>query len=113
MVNKELFKKQLRLIEIEIFSYCNRKCWFCPNSFIDRISDNKIMAEETYLDLLSQLQQIDYSGELTYSRYNEPTAKSLPPATGLNAYIAALSLLYNGEATSMKDDVIVEYILVP
>ena len=75
MVNKELFKKQLRLIEIEIFSYCNRKCWFCPNSFIDRISDNKIMAEETYLDLLSQLQQIDYSGELTYSRYNEPTAK--------------------------------------
>ena len=74
-MNKEIFKKQLKLIEIEIFSYCNRKCWFCPNSFVDRISDNKIMPEETYLDLLNQLQEIDFSGELTYSRYNEPTSK--------------------------------------
>jgi len=75
MDNKKYFKKNLKLIEIETFSYCNRKCWFCPNSFIDRLSDNKIMLEETYLDLLQQLQEIDFSGELTYSRYNEPLSK--------------------------------------
>ena len=28
----------IRLVEIEIFSFCNRKCLFCPNSFIDRHS---------------------------------------------------------------------------
>ena len=33
------------------------------------------MPEEVYLDLIDQLAEIDYSGELTYSRYNEPTAK--------------------------------------
>ena len=73
--NKTLFGEQLKLIEVEIFSYCNRRCWFCPNSFIDRISENKNMEESTYLDLLQQLAEIDFSGELTYSRYNEPTSK--------------------------------------
>jgi len=72
--NKLLFAEQLKLIEIEIFSYCNRKCWFCPNSFIDRLSQNHIMDEKVYLDLLNQLKEIDFSGELTYSRYNEPTS---------------------------------------
>jgi len=72
MNNKRHFKEALRLIEIEIFSYCNRKCWFCPNSFIDRMSTNKEMPEQEYLSLLEQLQEIDFSGELTYSRYNEP-----------------------------------------
>ena len=73
--NKQIFKQNLKLIEIETFSYCNRKCWFCPNSFVDRLSDNKIMNENTYLDLLQQLKEIDFSGELTYSRYNEPLSK--------------------------------------
>ena len=30
------------------------------------------MPEETYLDLIDQLAEIKFSGELTYSRYNEP-----------------------------------------
>ena len=75
MDNKEYFKKNLKLIEIETFSFCNRKCWFCPNSFIDRISTNFVMKEKTYLNLINQLKEIDYAGELTYSRYNEPLAK--------------------------------------
>ena len=73
--NKEFFKENLKLIEIETFSYCNRKCWFCPNAVIDRITTNNIMPEEVYLDLISQLQEINYSGELTYSRYNEPLSQ--------------------------------------
>ena len=75
MNNKEIFKKNLKLIEIETFSYCNRKCWFCPNSFIDRLSENNEMRESDYLNLLSQLREIDFSGELTFSRYNEPLSK--------------------------------------
>tara|TARA_R110000796_G_scaffold60220_13_gene139051 strand:- start:2584 stop:3444 length:861 start_codon:yes stop_codon:yes gene_type:complete len=74
MDNKQHLKDSLQLIEIETFSYCNRKCWFCPNSFIDRRSTNNEMPEEEYLSLLEQLQEIDFSGELTYSRYNEPLA---------------------------------------
>jgi radical SAM protein with 4Fe4S-binding SPASM domain len=71
---KDWFKGQLKLIEIETFSYCNRKCWFCPNSSIDRKSHNKEMPEEMYLSIINQLAEIDYDKEITYSRYNEPLA---------------------------------------
>jgi hypothetical protein len=71
---KDWFKSQLKLIEIETFSYCNRKCWFCPNSEIDRISHNKLLPEEQYLLIINQLAEIDYDQEITYSRYNEPLA---------------------------------------
>src|ERR1700744_1681408 len=34
-----LFVQTVTNIEIEIGSFCNRRCGFCPNSFIDRISE--------------------------------------------------------------------------
>lgn len=76
MNNKEFLKNNLKLIEIETFSYCNRKCWFCPNSKIDRISKNIEMPEDLYLSVLDQLSEIDFAGEITYSRYNEPLSHS-------------------------------------
>lgn len=72
MKNEQWFKKQLKMIEIEVFSYCDRKCWFCPNSFIDRKSTNILLDENQYLNILEQLKEIDYDQEITYSRYNEP-----------------------------------------
>ena len=74
LILQKWFKGQLKLIEIETFSYCNRKCWFCPNSIIDRHSSNNIMPEDMYLLILNQLAEIDYDKEITYSRYNEPLA---------------------------------------
>ena len=67
-----ILKKNLTQVEIEIFSYCNRQCWFCPNSFIDRHSENHFLDEELYLSVLKQLKEMDYSNVITYSRYNEP-----------------------------------------
>ena len=72
--SKSLFKQFVELVEIEIFSFCNRTCWFCPNSSIDRISTNNFMPEDVYLGILHDLASINYSGRLSYSRYNEPTA---------------------------------------
>jgi MoaA/NifB/PqqE/SkfB family radical SAM enzyme len=74
ITSKSLFKQFVELVEIEIFSFCNRTCWFCPNSSIDRISTNNFMPEEVYLGILNDLAGINYSGRLSYSRYNEPTA---------------------------------------
>lgn len=31
-LKRELLKKSIRRVAIEIFSYCNRQCWFCPNA---------------------------------------------------------------------------------
>lgn len=63
---------KIRLVEIEIFSYCNRHCWFCQNSFIDRHSKNILMDEKLYSKILAELKLINYSGTISYSRYNEP-----------------------------------------
>jgi len=69
---KNLFAKYVNFIEIEIFSFCNRRCWFCPNSYIDRHSQNIFMPEEMYTKIIDELADIRYSGKIWYSRYNEP-----------------------------------------
>jgi len=71
---RRLFKDSVTAVEIEIFSYCNRRCWFCPNAKIDRISENVLMAPELYSGILAQLAEITYDGMISYSRYNEPLA---------------------------------------
>ena len=71
---KLLLKSSLSLVEIEVFSYCNRQCWFCPNSFIDRHTSNTYMSEQDYLNILKQLYDLDYRG---YSRYNEPLSDKI------------------------------------
>ena len=62
------------MVEIEVFSFCNRRCWFCPNSTIDRHSSNIFMDENLYHSILSDLNKIKYKGIISYSRYNEPLA---------------------------------------
>ena len=71
---KDIVKKNLRLIEIEIASFCNRKCWFCPNSIVDRHSTSIECPESTYLRILENLHEISYSGTLNFHRFNEPLA---------------------------------------
>jgi len=67
-----LFKRSIERVEIEPFSYCNRVCWFCPNAKIDRRSTNKYMPEDLYLQIMTELSEINYCEQITFSRYNEP-----------------------------------------
>lgn len=67
-----LFKKHVVTVECEISSYCNRVCSFCPNSFIDRRSDNKKMSDAVYGKILDDLADIGYSGAFSFHKYNEP-----------------------------------------
>lgn len=68
----DIFSRSIRMVEIEVFSYCNRHCWFCPNSFIDRRSINKLMDPKVYSSIIDSLASIQYRGMITFSRYNEP-----------------------------------------
>ncbi|MBI3309206.1 MAG: radical SAM protein, partial [Candidatus Melainabacteria bacterium] len=79
-------------------NYCNRTCWFCPNAQIDRRSSVILLAENTYNKILSNLQEIDYSQTLVWSRYHEALAhpsivNRLAKARKLlpNAYLALIS----------------------
>lgn len=73
-VAMDLFRRSVSMVEVELFSYCNRRCWFCPNAHIDRITSNSHMVPETYTSIIEQLAEIDYQGVVTYSRFNEPLA---------------------------------------
>ena len=71
---QKLFKASVKMVEIETFSYCNRRCWFCPNAQIDRFSKNIQMDEALYLRILNTLAQVNYNQVISFSRYNEPLA---------------------------------------
>lgn len=71
-IMKNIFKENVKLVEIGISSFCNRKCWFCPNSIVDRFSKNVELDEYLFIKILKELQEIDYSNSLYLHRYNEP-----------------------------------------
>lgn len=68
---KESFFKSIRLVEVEIHSYCNRVCTWCPNKSIDR-TNKKILSEKIYTKLLYELKEYGFEGYISFSRYNEP-----------------------------------------
>ncbi len=72
ITNKDRFKANIRVVEIEPHSYCNRKCWFCPNSFIDRTGPVKFMEQSMYLQILSDLASICYSEVVSFVGWCEP-----------------------------------------
>ena len=63
---------QIRLVEIELFSFCNRTCSFCPNSFIDRHTDNHLLDIHSFKKVIQELGEVNYSNYIAFSRYNEP-----------------------------------------
>lgn len=65
--------EMLRVVEIEINGFCNRKCPWCPNSKIDRKKNNP-MPFMTYMKVIRELKKHNFQGTISYSRNNEPFA---------------------------------------
>lgn len=75
MTNKEMFKANMQIVEIEPHSYCNRKCWFCPNSFIDRTGPNIDLNPDVYEMLLRDLASINYDETVCFAGWCEPFSR--------------------------------------
>lgn len=60
------------MVELEISTACNRRCWYCPNSVPQLRRTQQIMQEYVFNRLLSELTRIDFSGRMSYHLYNEP-----------------------------------------
>ena len=71
---RDLFARFVDQVEIENHDFCNRICWFCPNSFIDRRSRLRLMNDDVFNKIIENLAEIDYDGNLTWSRYHEALA---------------------------------------
>lgn len=70
----DLFKSNVKSVDIAISNFCNRSCFYCPNSKIDRRSTKNVMDDDIFLNIMRQLGSIDYSGLIHINRYNEPLA---------------------------------------
>lgn len=75
-------------IEIEINHNCNKACSYCPNAEYERIEKGH-MPEKLFLKLIEQLKDINFSGRMSFSFYNEPT---LSPNLEKFSQIAKLAL---------------------
>ncbi len=98
---RRLFRASVRTVEIETFSYCNRRCWFCANAYIDRRSRNSFLDEAVFGKILAGLAVVRFRGTVNLSAYNEPLAD---PAilehirrTRRAAPGAAISIYSNGD----------------
>jgi radical SAM protein with 4Fe4S-binding SPASM domain len=97
------------LVEISDSGTCNRACSFCPRSNKDWINkfDNKEFIEpELHKNIVSQLKDLDYSGIVMYSGFNEPLLnKSIyKNITQTRSYLpnAKIELITNGDALNEK-----------
>ena len=65
--------QNLRLIEIELFNQCNRRCSWCPNHTMpDRQREEKHLSDEIIAKIIDTLMENNYNGYISFSRYNEP-----------------------------------------
>ena len=64
----DLFK----IIEIEINSYCNLSCSYCPNREFER-KEKGTMPFSDYKKIIAQLKALDFQGRLSHEFYGEPT----------------------------------------
>lgn len=71
---RQLFKESVSNVVIEISSYCNRHCTYCPVSQVDRSSTNKVLPEQEFDKIIHNLAEISYAGGVCLNLYNEPTS---------------------------------------
>ena len=63
------------VVEISDSGTCNRSCSFCPRSnenWIKEFDKKEFINPKLHLDIMIQLKELDYSGILVYSGFNEP-----------------------------------------
>ena len=88
----------LKLVEIEIFNYCNRTCEFWPNVTIDRKSAVIELPESCFLNTLQELKDQNFKGYVTFSRYNEPLSQDellKKRAKQVREYLPNVTLIFN------------------
>jgi MoaA/NifB/PqqE/SkfB family radical SAM enzyme len=61
-------------LEVELGSYCNRRCGWCPNAYSERGQAHRAMEESTWEALLDDLHQHHFRGWFAFHNYNEPLA---------------------------------------
>lgn len=60
------------VVEVEVNSKCNRKCDYCPASLLSTKGLPDYMSAEIFNKLISELEDLKFSGKISYHHYSEP-----------------------------------------
>lgn len=69
---KRIFCEFVNVVYLELSSYCNRQCSYCPVSVYPRAQRD--MGEDIFKKIMDELVEIDYRNTVSVSLYNEPLA---------------------------------------
>ncbi len=60
----------LTALGIEINSFCNRKCVWCPNHNHDR--EIAFLDDRIFYKIIDELKEMEFKGKITFNDFNEP-----------------------------------------
>lgn len=68
------FRNLFKEIEFETLTYCNRKCFYCPNIDFERFGEEGdfFMKEDVFTTLIEQLKNMGFNGLIAPHLYGEP-----------------------------------------
>lgn len=72
-----IFIPPLKNVAVEINSFCNRKCLFCPN--LNYAREEVFLEEDLFYKIVDDLKNMRFKGAFTFNLFNEPLLdKRLP-----------------------------------
>ena len=71
---RDLFKKYVELVCLEMSYYCNRVCSYCPVALFERSDKNLEIDEDLLSNIIFSLKKIKYDGRISLNLFNEPLA---------------------------------------
>ena len=71
---KQLFKKYVELVCLEMSYYCNRACSYCPVALYERSDKNLEIDDDLFATIIESLKEINYDGRISLNLFNEPLA---------------------------------------
>lgn len=95
---RKLFADHVRHVVLEVSSYCNRRCGFCPNVALTRFKGEKLMPVGMFQMIISELAEISYQNTLYFHLYNEPLANAemlIERITYARHHLPAAELAFN------------------
>ena len=67
---KAVFNKYVNIVHMELSTYCNRRCSYCPIAVYPR--EQEYMQDELFRKVIDELYEIGYTGSISLNLYNEP-----------------------------------------
>lgn len=71
-LQQAVLKYSITDVRLELSSYCNRGCEYCPVNFLNRKDKEDKIPWQVFEKCIGELSEIDYDGALWFCLFNEP-----------------------------------------